>query len=130
MDVPEMPNYPYARILAVKGWPVILNDPLLKRGACPIHPWNLNLLNNVEANVVFPTWTVINSKHFYIFFWSIKTRRLLLQKNSQMKLNSFQIQKHWYLIHTWSHKAFKGTIENLTFNSFREGSLEITFTVL
>ena len=27
-----------------------------------------------------------------------------------MKIISFQNYKHWYLIHTWSEKAFKGTV--------------------
>ena len=54
----EMPNYPYARISFVKGRSVILNDSPLKRGEFPIHPWNLNLLNNVEDTVVFLAWNL------------------------------------------------------------------------
>ena len=37
-------------------------------------------------------------------------------------------QKHWYLIHTWSDKAFKGTVLNRTLPSLHGGSLEIMFT--
>ena len=70
MGVHEMPNYPYARISLVKGRSVILNDSPLKRGEFPIHPWNLNLLNNVKDTVVFLAWNIFISKHY---FFSIKT---------------------------------------------------------
>ena len=42
-----------------------------------------------------------------------------------MKIISFQNYKQWYLIHTSSDKAFKGTVET----SLHGGSSEITFTV-
>ena len=53
------------------------------------------------------------------------TRKVFI---SQMKINSLKEQKDWYLIHTWSDKAFKGTIVNQTLSSLHGGSLEITLT--
>ena len=41
---------------------------------------------------------------------------------------SLKEQKDWYLIHTWSDKAFKGTVVNQTLSSLPGGSLEITLT--
>ena len=47
----------------------------------------------------------------------------------QIKTNSFQKEKHSFLIYTCSFKAFKGTVVNQTLPSLRAGSLEITLTV-
>ena len=49
--------------------------------------------------------------------------------NPELNKNSFQNYKHWYLIHTWSDKAFKSTVVNRALPSFHGGSLEKTFTV-
>ena len=52
-----------------------------------------------------------------------------------MKINSLKNQKHWYLIHNWSDKAFKGTVVNRALVSLHchickvGGSLEITLTI-
>ena len=46
-----------------------------------------------------------------------------------IKINRFKKQKHWYLIHTWSDIALKGTIVNQKLSSLHEGSHEITLTV-
>ena len=48
----------------------------------------------------------------------------------QMKINSLKKLKHGDLIHTWSDKAFKGTVVNRALTSLHGESLEITFTVL
>ena len=40
------------------------------------------------------------------------------------------MQKHGYLIHTWSDKSFKGTVVNRVLPSLDGGLLEITLTVL
>ena len=46
-------------------------------------------------------------------------------------VNIFKRKIHEYLIQSWSKKAFKGTIVNLTYHHYINGrSLEITFTVL
>ena len=37
--------------------------------------------------------------------------------------------EHWYLIHSWSDKAFRCTVVNRALTSLHEGSLEITLTV-
>ena len=42
-------------------------------------------------------------------------------ENPQMKINSLKKQKHRYLIHTLSDKAFKGTVVNRTLRSLHEG---------
>ena len=47
--------------------------------------------------------------------------------NPQMKINS--LNKHEYLIHTCSDKAFKGTIVNRALPSLLEGLLEITLII-
>ena len=46
-----------------------------------------------------------------------------------MKMHSFKKRKYGYVIHTWSDKAFKGTVVNQALTSLHTGSLEITFTV-
>ena len=46
-----------------------------------------------------------------------------------VKINSLKKQKHSYLIHTWSVKAFKGTVVNQALPSLHGGSLEIILTV-
>ena len=46
-----------------------------------------------------------------------------------MKINSFSINQHWYLKHTWSDKAFKGTVVNRALPSLYGGSVEIALTV-
>ena len=51
-------------------------------------------------------------------------------KKPQMKINSLKIQKHEYLVHTWSDKALKGTNckSGIAKHLGIEGSLEITLT--
>ena len=48
-------------------------------------------------------------------------------ENPEWKINSFQNYKHSHLIHTWSGKAFKGTIVNRALPSLHDGSLEIIY---
>ena len=50
-------------------------------------------------------------------------------KEPQIKINNVKKQKHGYLIHTWSDKAFEGSVVNRALSSFLGGSLEYTFTV-
>ena len=54
-------------------------------------------------------------------------RDLTFGENPQLKIISILNYKHWYLIHTWSDKAFDGTVVNRA--SLLGGSLEITLTV-
>ena len=47
----------------------------------------------------------------------------------QMKIKSLKEEKHWYLIHTWSEKAFKGTVVNRALPFLHWESPQITLTV-
>ena len=40
----------------------------------------------------------------------------------KMIMISLKKQKHWYIIHTWSGKVYKGTVVNLALYSFNGGS--------
>ena len=66
------------------------------------YPWNLYVINNVEDILFF--------KFKIIPIFSCTKNEQLLFKKPQLKIISFQNYKHWYLIHTWSEKAFKGTV--------------------
>ena len=59
------------------------------------------------------------------FFWHEKC--LFLWVSPMLLIN--KTQKHWYIIYTWSDKAFMGTVVNRALPSFQRGSLEITLTV-
>ena len=52
----------------------------------------------------------------------------LLLRNPDWKLSIFQIIPHWYLIQTWSAKAFKGAVVNPASSSLHWWSLKITLT--
>ena len=47
----------------------------------------------------------------------------------KLKLSSLNKQNNWYLIYSYTDKAFKGTVVNHTLPSLVGGSLEITLTV-
>ena len=49
----------------------------------------------------------------------------LFKRTTTAILNSFDIQNHAYLIHTWSDKALKGTVVNIAFLSLHRGALEM-----
>ena len=68
-------------------------------------PLNIYLINNVEGFVVFLILEVFNFNNFKMFYCdgNVKSRK------PQLKINSFQNYKHWYLIHTWSATAFENT---------------------
>ena len=59
-----------------------------------------------------------------------KNAEVTFPEKPQTKKNSLKKQKHGYLFHTWSDKAFKGTVVNRTLPSLHGGSLEITLTGL
>ena len=77
------------------------------------NPLNLYLINNVEDIVVFIGLHVLTPA--YLFSHAVEKPKL--------KIISLKNDKHWSLIHTWSDKAFKGTVVNHAL------SLEITLTV-
>ena len=59
--------------------------------------------------------------------YNVKCTKVSLKPaNENISLNK---QKDGYLIHTWSVKAFKGTVVNQALPSLHGGSLEITLTV-
>ena len=64
------------------------------------HPWNLNLIKNVVHNVVENCLIPISSPLFLI---SNKCASHFCYKTT-----NGNEQKHDYLIHTWSYKAFEG----------------------
>jgi len=45
------------------------------------------------------------------------------------EINSLKKQKYWYLIHTWSEKAVKGTVVNQTLPSLHGHLFEIMPTL-
>ncbi len=72
--------------------------PQLKR-----YPWNLNLIKNVLISVNFSNTINVSTKQ-------------------QTKINSLTITI--YIIHTYSDKAFKGTVFNRTCPSLYEGTVQ------
>ena len=85
------------------------------------YPWNRYLSNNVEEIVVF---------------LGLKCLILIIQKcfptveKPQSKIISFQNYQHWYPGHTWSDKAFQGTLNlNRATPSLHGGSHEITLSI-
>ena len=69
-----------------------------------------NLINNVEDIVVFLGLNVFNCDISHLLLCSKNIRVTWVIKNSQLKIICFENDTHWYLIHTWSDKAFKGTV--------------------
>ena len=64
-----------------------------------------------------------------VFPFKQEMHNSLLQRNiPQKKKNIFKKQKYWYITHTWSDKAFKGTVVNRVLPFFDGGLLEITLT--
>ena len=49
----------------------------------------------------------------------------IFEEKMQRKINSLKNEKQWYLIHTLSDKAFKGTVVNQTLPSLHGGSFGI-----
>ena len=70
----------------------------------------------MEDTVVFLTWKVFISGSFSIAF----DKQVLVIRKS---LNGLKKQKQCCLIHTWSDKAFKGTVVNRTLPSLHGNTL-------
>ena len=66
---------------------------------------------------------------FPFMFSCRRNAQVTFVEESQLKIISFQKDKQWYIIHTWTDKGFKGTVVNQTLSSFHEGPLEIRLTV-
>ena len=80
--------------------------------------WNHNRIKIVENTVVF-----LSARPLLIL--SKKCTGHFCRKTAN-KIKSFTKQKHWYLVHTWSDKTFKGTAVNRVLPSLHGGSLEVT----
>ena len=87
------------------------------------YPWNMYLIKNMEDIVVCSRFKVLNSdnsscfpavEHVQVTF--VETHR------PPLKFISFQNNKHWYLIHTWSDKALNRSFVNRTLSSLHEWS--------
>ena len=55
--------------------------------------------------------------------------QVTFEEKPQLKIISFPNFKHWYLIKTWSGKAFNGLVVNRVLSSLHGRSLEIKLTV-
>ncbi len=97
---------------------------------------------NFEENVrkaenVFLSFLNFNFFVFknYVFFSTIDLFNHILQhvESQYSYYKIWQIRgrcyKHWYLIHTWSDKAFKGTVVNSALSTLNGGLFQITLTV-
>ena len=85
------------------------------------------MIKNVKDIVVFLTRKAVISVSFFHCF--LEVIKVIFAEKPHIKINSLKKQKHWYLIHTWSDKTFKGTVVNRTLPSLHAGSLEIKRTV-
>ena len=88
------------------------------------YPWNLNLIESVEDNVVF-----LKSVYFCEFLDLNKKCASHFCWETANENKHFKKHKNRNLIHTWSDKAFKDTVLNRVFPSVHGGSLRITLTV-
>ena len=91
-----------------------------------LYRWNLNLIKNVKIPSFF--WL-----EKCLFLWVSpllfkNKKQVTVAEKPQIKINREE-KKHWYLIHTWSDKAFKGTVVNKVVSSLQWGSLEISLSV-
>ena len=107
-------------------WPSIQRDVNSRITTLPWKPFFYN--NNMENIVVFLCVKVFNSDNSLMHFCIRKVQVTYVLK-PQLKIISFQIYKHWYLIHEWWDKALMGTVVNRHCHLFMEWSLEIMLTV-
>ena len=95
------------RICAWRDWSRNIKWPSIQRWKCLI--WNGNL-------ETLKLWNIYLLKFWKLpsVFWFEKCLLLWVTftEKPQMKINSLKKQQHWYLFHTWSDKAFQGTVVN------------------
>ena len=97
-----------------------------------LYPWNLNLIENLEDEVVFLTINVFNSDIFFFVSFKHDLRKSLLHRIVSKEKKTIQLNKsmgHGCIIHVWSDKAFQVTVVKLALSSLHWGSLEVWFTV-
>ena len=109
---------------------VISNDPPSKDDSSRLqgYPWNLYLINNVEAIAVFLGLKLLNSHYSQCV--SVVEMYMSHVDKPQLKIIIFPHYKHLYIIHTRTDKAVKGTFPNRALISLHRKSLKITFTIL
>ena len=73
-----------------------------------------------DCNVFF-----LLEKYFLSIISKTRNAQVILAEKLQMKIKSFQKQKHGYLIYFLSDKAFKSTVVNLQSHYLSGGSLKI-----
>jgi len=82
--------------------------------------FHLTLIKNVED-------PFSDSKNvFFLYVFPIKKCASNFHRET---VKQFRETKHWYLIHSWSDKAFKDTVVNQVLPSLHGGPIEITLTV-
>ena len=69
------------------------------------------------------------SDNFSIVSYKVRNAKVTFAEKPQIRINSLKKQEHGYQIHTWSDKAFKGTVVNRVLPSSIGESLEIMRTV-
>ena len=74
--------------------------------------------------VVFQARKVVISDNFSIASYEKCVSHFYREPFNEKK-NSLNKHKHGYLIHTWSIKAFKGTVVIRALRSFHEGSIKV-----
>ena len=83
----------------------------------------------MEDTVVFLTLKVFISVKFSITYHKQGTGKDHF-RGEIVKINSLQEQKHWFLIHTWSDKAFKDTVVNHALHLCMEGHWKLRLQFL
>ena len=86
---------------------VFASDPPCKDGTVSVHNVTLEryrLFFWLEKCLILIISPLLHISH--------KCVQVTFPEKLQMKLNSLKKQKHKYLIHIWSDKAFKGTVVN------------------
>ena len=87
----------------------------MQRLQCPIYklqryPWNLYIIKYVEETLIFLTLKSVYFCEFLRYFFWTRNVEVTFTEEPQIKINSLKKQKNWILIHTWTEKAFKGTV--------------------
>ena len=85
-------------------------------------PWNFNLIKNLEAIVVYLTRKLfIISVNFFIACLKTSNAQVTFTENQFKETKKVKSNSH-----TWSDKAFKGTVFNRELLSlYREGHLKL-----
>ena len=86
----------------------------MQRWQCPIHNCTHEFFNrsiNIGSSVVFTGLYVFNNNNSTMFSCSRNAQGAFVEK-PQSNVISFTNHTHWYMIHTETATALKGTVEN------------------